>query len=87
MEVGREPGRETGREVVVVVGQVLSVMRFMDSARRREVERPLRKDCADWRDLASWGWMLVIGFTLGWFLEGEGRGELTLNISSPLLRR
>lgn len=53
MEVGREPGRETGREVVVV-GQVLSDVRFMDSARRREVERPLRKDCADWRDLASW---------------------------------
>lgn len=52
-EEGREVGREAGREVeVVVVVQVVSV-RFVDSARRREVERPLRKDCADWRDLAS----------------------------------
>lgn len=62
MEVGHEPGRETGREVEVL-GQVLSVMRFMDSARRREVERPLRKDCADWRDLASWRWDVSEGWT------------------------
>jgi len=41
----REPGREPGREVepVMVVGQV-SLVRVVDSARRREVERPLRKD-------------------------------------------
>ena len=49
-EAGREPGREV--EVVKLVCQV-SLVQFLDSARRREVERPLRKDCADWSDLAS----------------------------------
>ena len=54
-EVAREDGgRELGREVEVVklVCQV-SLVQVLDSARRREVERPLRKDCADWSDFAS----------------------------------
>ena len=58
--VGRAEGpREVEREVVVVVAVrfvvvvQLSVVRLWDSARRREVERLLRKDWADWRDLAS----------------------------------
>jgi len=58
--VGQAEGpREVEREVVVVVAVrfvvvvQLSVVRLWDSARRREVERLLRKDWADWRDLAS----------------------------------
>lgn len=54
----REPGRDAGREVdeppVRVVAQVSSVVRFADdSARRREVERLLRKDWADCSVFAS----------------------------------
>lgn len=55
---GREEGweEEAGREAWVQAE--VSVERLLVlSARRREMLRPLRKDEADWRDLASW-WML-----------------------------
>ena len=35
------------------VQALVSVDRCVDSARRREVERPFRKEEADWRDFAS----------------------------------
>ena len=60
VEVGREDGREGKRaddaravSYEAFVHPLKSVDRFWDSARRREVERPLRKDDADCSDLAS----------------------------------
>lgn len=50
----RDEGRDAWLEKEVVeVAQVVSV-RFMLSARRRDVDRPLRKEDADWRDFTSW---------------------------------
>jgi len=56
-EARREAAREEGRVVPVkeVFQAEVSVERWVLSARRREVERPLRKEEADCRDLASWG--------------------------------
>ena len=75
-----------GVEVVVKLVCQVSLVPVRDSARRREVERPFRKDWADWRDLASYfppSFEVSRGISGG---LGGGVG-ITLKISRPLFRR